>query len=388
MESREVYFDNSATTQCSRLVVDTVTDAMTGTYGNPSSQHLKGVEAERIVRGAREKIAKSIRAGEKEIFFTSGGTESDNWALIGGAAAMQRYGTHLITTSIEHPAVLQTMQQLESRGFTVTYLPVDSKGFISLSDLEAALREDTVLVSIMHVNNEVGSIQPIEEAAELVRARSPHALIHTDAVQSYGKIPISVRKVPVDMLSVSAHKIHGPKGVGFLYVREKTKLLPYIYGGGQQTGMRSGTENVPGIAGLGAAAEDACTNLDAYTASMRQVRDALLAGLRQMDGVVLHSSDDERSAPHIVSASFVGVRSEVLLHALEDRGIYVSAGSACASNRKHTASPVLAQLNLPGDQLESTLRFSFSHLNTVEEVKYCLETLEEYLPVLRRYTRR
>ncbi len=383
----EIYFDNSATTVCSKEVCDAVVKAMKETYGNPSSSHLKGVEAEKIQRSARETIAATLRCSEKEIFFTSGGTEADNWALIGSANALRRSGMHLVTTCIEHPAVLQTMHFLENQGFEVTYLDVDSTGHILLQDLEKALRNDTILVSVMLVNNEIGSIMPVEEAALIVHKKCPGAIFHTDAVQAYGKIPINARHIGADLISVSGHKIHGPKGTGFLYIKEKTHILPFILGGGQQNGMRSGTENVAGAAGLAAAAKDACLNLPAYTEQMRLVKDRLTAGLKKMEGVIVHSGEGETGAPHIVNASFTGVRSEVLLHALEDRRIYVSAGSACSSNRKHVYSAVLSKLKLPKEQLESALRFSFSHFNTIEEVDCTLAALNEFLPVLRRYTR-
>ena len=384
----EIYFDNSATTACTPQVAEAVRDAMLENYGNPSSKHMKGVQAERIVTQARATIAGTLHCDEREIFFTSGGTESDNWALAGAAAALRRSGNHIITSSIEHPAVLEAAARLEKQGFRVTYLPVDGKGYVKISDLEAALDEQTILVSLMHVNNEVGSIQPVQEAAELVHRRCPGALFHVDAVQSYGKLPIHARRLGADMISVSGHKIHGPKGTGFLYVKEKTKLLPFIVGGGQQRGMRSGTDNVPGIAGLACAAKDAVGRLQEHTARMRQVRDRLYEGLCSLEKVELLSGNAENSAPHIVNAAFVGIRSEVLLHALEDRGIYVSAGSACSSNKRLPVSPVLAQMGLPREWAESALRFSFSSYNTVEEADTCLNVLREFLPVLRKYTRR
>ena len=384
----EIYFDNSATTVCTDEVRDAVLEAMKETYGNPSSRHLKGVEAERIMKASVKTIAATLHASEKEIFFTSGGTESDNWALIGAAMANRRAGTHLITTAIEHEAVQEPMRYLQEQGFSVTWLPVDGSGRISLEDLSSALREDTILVSIMAVNNEIGSVQPVEEAARLVKAFHPQICFHTDAVQAYGKIPLDMRTLPADLLSVSAHKFHGPKGAGFLYVRNGTKIRPLILGGGQQRGMRSGTDNVPGAAGMAAAAAQACGHLEEHASHMRKLKDRMTQGLRTMDQVILHSGEAGEGAPHIVSASFVGVRSEVLLHALEDRGIYVSAGSACASNRRQTASSVLQSLKLPKDQLESVLRFSFSELNTPQEVDITLEALREFLPVLRRYTRR
>ena len=385
---REIYFDNSATTACTPEVVRAVVNAMSEEYGNPSSQHMKGVKAERIMKDAVKTIAGTLHASEGEIFFTSGGTESDNWALIGTALANRRSGNHLITTAIEHEAIHEPMRFLEEQGFSVTYLPVGRDGKISLQELQGALRNDTILVSVMAVNNEIGSVQPVSEAASLVKKYRQDIVFHTDAVQAYGKIPLDVRSLGVDLLSVSGHKIHGPKGTGFLYVRNGTKIRPLILGGGQQRGMRSGTDNVPGAAGLACAAAEASRHLEEHRAHMFILKEHLAAGLKEMENVVLHSGEGAEGAPHIVNASFVGVRSEVLLHALEDRGIYVSAGSACASNRKQTASSVLKALGLPKEQLESALRFSFAFCNTTQEIDEVLEALRELVPLLRRYTRR
>ncbi len=384
----EAYFDNSATTFVTEDVKDLVVKLMTEEFGNPSSAHLKGMEAEQALRKAREQIAAALHAKEKEIFFTSGGTESDNWAVLGGAAANHRAGKHLITTAIEHAAILQPMQYLEEQGYRVTYLPVDTHGHISLEQLKESLTDETILVSIMMINNEMGAVQPIEEACRIVKEFNPAILFHVDAVQAFGKIPVNVKQLGVDLLSVSGHKIHGPKGTGFLYVKEKTRIRPLILGGGQQKGMRSGTDNVPGSAGLALAAENSCSHLEENRQHLLSLKNRLINGLQEMDGVVLHSGSGEEDAPHIVNVSFVGVRSEVLLHALEDKGIYVSAGSACSTNKKLPVSPVMEQLGLPREELESVLRFSFSKFNTVEEVNYVLETLRTFLPVLRRYTRR
>lgn len=397
----EAYLDNSATTRCSQSVCDVVVRTMMDDYGNPSSKHMKGVEAERYLRGARETIAKTLKVNEKEIYFTSGATESDNWAIIGAAMANRRAGMHLITTAIEHPAVLAPMQYLEEQGFRVTYLPVDAKGHISLCDLEDALCSDTILVSMMYVNNEVGAVEPIAEAAKLVKKYDPRILFHVDAVQAYGKLPVYPKKLGVDMIAVSAHKIHGPKGIGFLYINEKAKVHPLLLGGGQQKGMRSGTDNVPGAAGLAQAAKEAYEHLEENTQHFLKLKKRMTDGLRALsekltpDGtaggcspIVIHSGEGEEGAPHIVSAAFVGVRSEVLLHALEERNIYVSAGSACSSNKKLPVSPVLKELHLRPELLESTLRFSFGRYTTEEEIDYCLEALGELLPLLRRYARR
>ena len=397
----EAYLDNSATTRCSQSVCDVVMRAMMEDYGNPSSKHMKGVEAERYLREARETIAKTLKVNEKEIYFTSGATESDNWAIIGAAMANRRAGTHLITTAIEHPAVLAPMQYLEEQGFRVTYLPVDEKGHISLCDLENALCSDTILISMMYVNNEIGAVEPIAEAAKLVKKYNPRILFHVDAVQAYGKLPVYPKKLGVDMVAVSAHKIHGPKGIGFLYINEKAKVHPLILGGGQQKGMRSGTDNVPGAAGLAQAAKEACGHLEENKEHYLSLKKRMTDGLHSLceklsqDGdegacapVVIHSGEGEEGAPHIVSAAFTGVRSEVLLHALEEKNIYVSAGSACSSNKKLPVSPVLKELHLRPELLESTLRFSFGRYTTKEEIDYCLEALSELLPVLRKYARR
>lgn len=393
----EAYLDNSATTRCSEAVRDIVLQTMMTDYGNPSSKHQKGLEAEHYLRDARETIARTLKVNEKEIYFTSGGTESNNWALIGAAMANRRAGMHLITTAVEHAAVLMPMQYLEEQGFRVTYLPVDGKGHISLKDLEEAICEDTILVSMMYINNEVGAIEPVAEAGKLIKKKNPRILFHVDAVQAYGKIPVYPKKLGVDMLSVSGHKIHGPKGSGFLYVNEKVKIRPLILGGGQQKGMRSGTDNVPGAAGLAQAAKDCYAQLDKNTEHFLALKKKLMDGLREMDvrlggtekkpAIVIHSEEGDAGAPHIVSAAFPGVRSEVLLHALEEKRIYVSAGSACSSNKKLPVSTVLKEMHLPPDQLESTLRFSFSRYTAEEEISYCLQALEELLPVLRKYAR-
>ena len=383
------YLDNSATTRCFDSVAELTARIMCKDYGNPSSLHQKGVEAEAYVRNAKEVIAKSLKVTPKEIFFTSGGTESDNLALRGAAYANCRRGKHLITTAIEHPAVLRTMQYLQEQGFEVTYLPVDSCGRLRTEDLEKALRPDTILVSVMHVNNEIGSVQPLAQIGELLHRYNPDILFHVDAVQGYGKFRIYPKRIGIDMLSVSAHKIHGPKGVGFLYVGERVKIRPVLFGGGQQRGLRSGTENVPGIAGMAKAAEEIYRNLDEDVERLYALRQRFTEGLARLDGVSVNGSRGKDCAPHIVSASFEGVRSEVLLHALEEKGIYVSAGSACASNHPDTAgSATLRAIGLKKELLSSTVRFSFSVFTTEEEIDYTLQALYELVPVLRRFIRR
>lgn len=388
----EVYLDNSATTRVFPEVADYMTQIMCQQYGNPSSLHLKGMEAEQVLRRSKETLAKILKVNEKEILFTSGGTESDNLALRGVAQARQRQGRHLITTQIEHPAILQTMHFLEEQGFQVTYLPVDSSGRIRLEDLQRAMRMDTILVSIMHVNNEVGALQPIAEAGELIKRMNPNTLFHVDAVQGFGKFRIYPKKMGIDLMSVSGHKIHGPKGIGFLYVNEKIRIRPILFGGGQQGNLRSGTENVPGIAGMAMAAEILYRNYDEDVRKLMECKSAFIEGVSRMDGIRVNgllpgNPHGEGTAPHVVSVSFRGVRSEVLLHALEEKGIYVSAGSACSA-KKPQPSATLKAMGLENDLLGSTIRFSFSVYTNLEEIRYALSMLEEIVPKLRLYTRK
>lgn len=380
----EAYFDNSATTKVLDCVKDAVVDAMCVNYGNAAAKHRKGVEAENLIREAKKAIADTLKVQEKEILFTSGGTESNNTALIGTALANRRAGKHLITTGVEHPSIYNTMSFLEEMGFEVTYLPVDHLGHISLEELEKAIREDTILVSVMYVNNEVGAVEPIEAISQCIKKKNPKTLFHVDAIQAYGKYKIRPKKQGIDLLSVSGHKIHAPKGVGFLYIRDGVKIRPILFGGGQQKGMRSGTENVPGCVGLGVAAREAYKDFDARIEKLYTLREHLIAGLKPLGGVTINGSEDRTNAPQIVSASFEGVRSEVLLHALEDKGVYVSSGSACSSNHPGI-SGTLKGIGVKKELLDSTIRFSLGDLNTEEEVDYAIGILGELLPVLRRY---
>lgn len=380
----EAYFDNSATTKVLDCVKDAVVDAMCVNYGNAAAKHRKGVEAENLIREAKKAITDTLKVQEKEILFTSGGTESNNTALIGTALANRRAGKHLITTGVEHPSIYNTMSFLEEMGFEVTYLPVDHLGHISLEDLEKAIREDTILVSVMYVNNEVGAVEPIEAISQCIKKKNPKTLFHVDAIQAYGKYKIRPKKQGIDLLSVSGHKIHAPKGVGFLYIRDGVKIRPILFGGGQQKGMRSGTENVPGCVGLGVAAREAYKDFDARIEKLYTLRERLIAGLKPLGGVIINGSEDRTNAPQIVSASFEGVRSEVLLHALEDKGVYVSSGSACSSNHPGI-SGTLKGIGVKKELLDSTIRFSLGDLNTEEEVDYAIGVLGELLPVLRRY---
>lgn len=382
----EVYLDNSATTRCLPSVAELMTKIMCEDYGNPSSMHTKGVESEQYIRYAKEVIAKTLKVQEKEILFTSGGTESDNIALIGTALANHRAGKHIITTRIEHPAVLQTCAYLAEQGFQITYLPVDHNGVIRLSDLEKAMTRQTILVSIMHTNNEIGALQPIAEAGELIKRMNPNTVFHVDAVQGFGKFRIYPKKMNIDLLSVSAHKIHGPKGVGFLYINDKVKIRPIIFGGGQQKGMRSGTENVPGIAGMAKAVEEIYKDFDSKVDRLYAIKDTFIKGVSGIDGVKVNGLTGRDSAPHVVSVSIQGVRSEVMLHALEEKGIFVSAGSACSSN-KPAISATLKAIGVEKQYLDSTLRFSFSFFTTEEEIDYTIKQMYDMIPMLRRYAR-
>ena len=384
---KEIYLDNSATTMAYPEVGDLVRKVMCEDYGNPSSMHAKGVAAERYVKEAKERLAKLLKVQEKEIFFTSGGTESDNLALMGTARAHRRRGNHLITTGIEHPAILNTMRHLEEEGFRVTFLPVDRYGRASLEALREALCPETILVSMMYVNNEVGSVQPVQEAAALVKAFDQKILFHVDAVQGFGKYRIYPKRLKVDLLSLSGHKIHGPKGIGALYIDEHVKIEPIVFGGEQQRNIRSGTENVPGIAGLGLAAQMIYQDLDEKVARMRELKTRFIEGVQEIPDTAVHGLYDETSAPHIVSVGFAGIRSEVLLHALEEKGIYVSSGSACASNHPQI-SGVLKGIGAGQQFLDATLRFSLSEFTTEEEIDETLKALYNIVPMLRRYTRK
>lgn len=383
----EAYLDNSATTKCCKSATDKMVELLTSEYGNPSSLHMKGVIAENEVTLARKKIAKTLKVQDKEILFTSGGTESNNLAIIGSAMANQRAGRHIITTAIEHASVLNPMEYLKENGFEITYLGVDKNGHISLNELKDSIRDDTILVSIMQINNEIGAIEPVEEAGRIIKAANHPIIFHVDAIQSYGKLVIRPQKLNCDLLSVSGHKIHGPKGSGFLYIKDKTKIKPIIFGGGQQKGMRSGTENVPAIAGLGIACEQIYDNFDEKIQNLYHLRELFIDRVSQIDGVSINGSTGRDSAPHIVSTSIRGVRAEVMLHALEDKQIYVSAGSACSSN-KPSISSTLKSIGVEQSLLDSTIRFSFCVNTTEDEIIYATDMMAEIVPMLQRYTRK
>lgn len=380
----EVYLDNAATTIVYEPVKEIMLKTMTQDYGNPSSLHMKGVEAEKYVKTAREIIAAELKCKDKEIVFTSGGTESNNMAIIGTVMANKRRGNHIITTQIEHPSVAMPVKYLEEQGFRVTRLGVDEHGVISLKELEESICDETILVSVMYVNNEVGSIQPIDEIAEIIQKKNPDIRFHVDAIQAFGKIRIYPKRQNIDLLSVSGHKIHGPKGTGFLYIREKVNVNPIIFGGGQQKNMRSGTENVPGIAGMGEAVKILYKDFDKKIENLRELKDYFIDEVSKIEGATVNSRKGKSAAPHIVSVSFDGIKSEVMLHSLEDKKIYVSAGSACSSN-KQSVSATLKAMGLPAENLDSTVRFSFSPDTGKEELDYTLNELKNIVPMLRKY---
>lgn len=387
----EAYLDNAATTKTFDEVRGLMEQVMREDYGNPSSLHRKGMEAERYIREAADAVAATLKCDRKNIIFTSGGTESNNMALLGGYMARRRNGTHIVTTCFEHAAVYEPCLYLEQFfGCEVTYLPVDSMGHADPEDLRRAIRDDTVLVSVMLVNNEVGAVLDIARMGKIIKETKKDILFHVDAIQAYGKCKISPSKWNVDLLSASGHKIHGPKGTGFLYVADGVKLHPLIHGGGQQNGRRSGTENVPGIAGLGLAAKMVHEGQEEKVRRLYSLKEYLIGRLTEAGDIVIHACDRERiqeTAPHIVSAGIGGVRSEVLLHALEERGVYVSSGSACSSNHPGISSTLQA-IGVKESLLDSTIRFSMSLFTTEEEIDYAVRQLCELLPVLRRYVKR
>lgn len=382
----EIYLDNSATTAVHPDVVKLMSKIMLEDYGNPSSKHNKGVQAERYLNEAGETLASILKCDKKELLYTSGGTESDNMAFIGTALANKRRGNHIITTMIEHPAILETTVFLEKNGFEITYLPIDATGRVSLEALKEALKPETILVSIMYANNEVSIVEPIAEAAAMVKEYNHEIIFHTDAVQAFGKYRIIPKRENIDLMSVSAHKLHGPKGVGFLYIKDKTKINPIIFGGGQQKGMRSGTENVPGIAGMALAAKLCYENFDEKIERLYELKEYFTDKVLEIQGTVFNGRRGHEGTPHVISISFENVRSEVLLHALEDKGIYVSSGSACSSN-KPALSGTLKAIGVKNNLLDSTIRFSLCTENTKEELDEVIIALNELVPMLRRYTR-
>ena len=386
----EAYLDNAATTKVSAAVMEKMNQVFLTDFGNPSSMHQKGMDAEQYIKEAKKQIADTLKCEPSELVFTSGGTESNNMALIGTALANKRAGNHIITTRVEHASVYQPLLFLEELGFKVTFAPVDEAGRVKIDELANAVTDETILVSVMYVNNEIGCVEPIAEIAKRIKEKNPKVLFHVDAIQAYGKMKIQPAKEGIDLLSVSGHKIHGPKGSGFLYIKNKTKIKPILHGGGQEKGMRSGTENVPAIAGLGQAAKDMYANLEANRKHLFALKERLAERLSKVEGVTLNGIPEEgilATAPHVLSVSFAGIRSEVLLHALEEKGVYVSSGSACSSNHPDISGTLVA-IGVKKELLDATLRFSFSVTTTTEEIDYAADCVETLLPQLRRFFRK
>lgn len=397
----EAYLDNAATTKTAEPVIAVMEKMMRIDYGNPSSMHMKGFDAEKYVKESRQIIASSLKTEPKNIIFTSGGTEANNMAIIGTALKRKRMGMHIVTSVMEHASVYNPMAFLEEMGYEVTYVKVDQYGHIDTDMLKNSIREDTILVSIMMVNNEIGSYVDIEKIACIVKEKNEKTYLHVDAIQAYGKYKINPKKLNIDLMSVSGHKINGPKGSGFLYVADKVGIKPIIYGGGQERGMRSGTENVPAIAGLSEAVKLIYDNHGEKIQNMYSLKEAFIKKVMEINGVTVNAVSDNirelneeklreavlKTAPHIISVSFENIRSEVMLHALEDRGIYVSSGSACSSNHP-SISGTLRAIGVKEALLDSTIRFSLGMNTTMEEIDYAIEVLKELVPIYSKYVRR
>ncbi len=386
----EAYLDNAATTRVCDAAAQTVLKVMREDYGNPSSKHMKGFDAEQYIKKSTEIIAGTLKCQPKEIIFTSGGTESNNMALCGAALAMKRSGNKIISSCFEHASVYSPLISLKDFDFDVEFAPVDELGHIKLDELLNMIDDNTTLVSIMYVNNEVGAVQDIAGISKAVKAKKPDIVFHVDAIQAYGKYRINPKKEGIDLLSVSGHKIHAPKGSGFLYADEKVKLRPLIFGGGQQKNRRSGTENVPAIAGLGEAVREAYEDFEKKIDHIYSLKEHFLERIGEVQGTYVNAvleNQVRKTAPHIVSISFDNIKAEVLLHALEEKQVYVSSGSACSSNHPGISSTLQA-IGVKKELLDSTLRFSFSRYTTMEEIDYCIDVLKELVPIYSRFTRR
>ena len=374
----ETYLDNSATTRVCPPAAQKMMELLTEAYGNPSSLHSKGLAAEREIQSAREILAQQLSCQPEELIFTSGGTEANNLALLGAANAKKRMGKRIIVSAVEHSSVLDTARELEKQGFDVVYLQPDIYGKVPREAIFEAITPDTILISLQMVNNEMGAIQPVEAVASALKRAKSSALFHVDAVQAFGKIPVKPHKLGIHLLTVTAHKIHGPKGVGALFLSKGTRILPRTFGGEQEKKIRPGTENAAGICGFGAAIQALPDLTEAY-AKVQSLRDRCVAGLQNLEGVVLNSAPD--ALPYIVNFSVVGIRSETMLHFLSAEGIYVSSGSACAKGHK---SHVLVASRLPEERISSALRVSFCHENTEEEVDRLLSVLKQGISTLVR----
>ncbi|MDD3569900.1 MAG: cysteine desulfurase family protein [Lachnospiraceae bacterium] len=384
-----IYFDNAASTRALPEVAERFTEILLNTYANPSSGSRLGMEAEHVIKESAQTLARIINAqSHEEIIFTSGGTESNNIAVFGTAKGYYRSGKHIITTQIEHPAISLPFKALEEEGYEVQFLPVDEKGYVNIDDLKNAIRSDTILVSTILINNEIGTVQDVETIGKAIKNANPNTLYHVDGVQAFGKYKIDVRKCNIDMLSASGHKFNAPKGLGFLYIKSGLKVKPIMFGGGQQKGMRAGTENAAGAAAIALAAEESYKNLTESTQKVMKIKKHLAEGiLYGIEDTFINGEDIDKASPYVLNIAFKNLRSPVLLNALEDKGIFVSAGSACNSKKK-VQSSVLGALGVEEDDIVGSVRFSFTRLNTIEEADICLEALKELVPMLRRFNRK
>lgn len=384
----EVYLDNCATTKPREEVIDEINFMLKESYGNPSSLHRLGFNAEKKVEESREIISRFLNVNNDEIYFTSGGTESNNIAIQGLVNKNKKRGNHIITTEIEHPSVLNIFKYYESKGFDITYLKVDRFGFIDLNELEKSIKDSTILISIMLVNNEIGTIEPVGEIKKILNKKASNAYIHVDGIQALGKIPLELNKWSIDTFSFSGHKIHGPKGIGGLYIRKGTNISPIMHGGNQEREIRSGTENTLGIVGIGKAVEIVKNNFNKENKYVRELKNYMHEKIMtNIPEIKVNSLLDESFSPYILNISFLGVRGEVLLHYLENKGIYVSTGSACSSHGKGK-SHVLKAIGLNSDEIEGAIRFSLSYLNTKNDINYVVEELKKSVEDIRQITMR
>lgn len=384
----EVYFDSAATGKVLPEAVETMVKAMTEVYGNPSSASILGIEAGNVLKKSQEDIARIINAEPSEIYFTSGGTEGDNWAIFGTAYGYKRSGKHIITTNTEHPAINLPLEALKEEGFEIEKIGVDEKGYIDIEELKSKVRKDTILVSVILANNETGTVQDIEKIGQAVKEVNNDTLLHADAVQAFGKMKIDVKNSKIDMLSASGHKFGAPRGTGIFYMKKGLKVKPLMYGGGQQLNQRPGTENVAGAAAIAKAAEVCYKNLEENNEKIREIKKYIADRvLTEIPNTFINGDSIEKASPYVLNIGFMGLRSEVLLHALEAEGIYVSAGSACNSKKK-VRSSVLSAMGKSDEEIEGSVRLSFSKFNTMEEAEYAVEKLKEQAALLRRFNRK
>lgn len=384
----EVYFDSAATGKVLPEAVETMVKAMTEVYGNPSSASILGIEAGNVLKKSQEDIAGIINAEPSEIYFTSGGTEGDNWAIFGTAYGYKRSGKHIITTNTEHPAINLPLEALKEEGFEIEKIGVDEKGYIDIEELKSKIRKDTILVSVILANNETGTVQDIEKIGQAVKEVNNDTLLHADAVQAFGKMKIDVKNSKIDMLSASGHKFGAPRGTGIFYMKKGLKVKPLMYGGGQQLNQRPGTENVAGAAAIAKAAEVCYKNLEENNEKIREIKKYIADRvLTEIPNTFINGDSIEKASPYVLNIGFMGLRSEVLLHALEAEGIYVSAGSACNSKKK-VRSSVLSAMGKSDEEIEGSIRLSFSKFNTMEEAEYAVEKLKEQAALLRRFNRK